>query len=272
MRKKICRSASVPAILLVALMSPAVAAPALAGHDSIKPLRATPKSTMAFENVLSSSGITFVLDNSSTPQKYQIETMAGGVAAFDYNNDGLLDLYFANGARLPDMDKSDPKFFNRLYRNNGDGTFTDVTEHAGVQGSYYSMGVAGGGYDNDGHADLYVVGVNGNQLFHNNGDGTFADLTQKAGVSGIRPDIGKPFSVAAGWFDYDNDGHLDLLVINYLKWSLETDPSCMLKSVRTYCSPDSFAGLPQGALSPIKNLGRAHLFFIVIEEQQQSHF
>src|SRR5258706_12008605 len=142
--------------------------------------RATPKSTMAFENVLSSSGITFVLDNSNTPQKYQIETMAGGVAAFDYNNDGLLDLYFTNGARLPDMDKSDPKFFNRLYRNNGDGTFTDVTEHAGVQGSYYSMGVAVGDYDKYWDADLYVVGVNGNQLFPNNGDGTFTDLTQKA--------------------------------------------------------------------------------------------
>ena len=207
-------------------------------------LRAIPKSTIAFENILASSGIAFVLDNSSTPQKYQIETMAGGVAAFDYNNDGLLDLYFTNGARLPDMNKSDPKFFNRLYRNNGDGTFTDVTVHAGVQGSYYSMGVTAADYDNDGHADLFVAGVNGNQLFHNNGDGTFTDVTQKAGVSGVRPDIGKPFSVAAGWFDYDNDGHLDLMVINYLKWSLETDPKCMVKGVRTYCSPDSFAGLP----------------------------
>jgi len=207
-------------------------------------LHALPKSTIAFENTLASSGIAFVLDNSSTPQKYQIETMAGGAAAFDYNNDGLLDLYFTNGARLPDMDKSNPKFFNRLYRNNGDETFTDVTEQAGLQGSYYSMGVAVADYDNDGHADLYVVGVNGNQLFHNNGDGTFTDVTQKAGVSGVRPDIGKPFSVAAGWFDYDNDGRLDLMVINYLKWSLETDPHCMVKGVRTYCSPDSFAGLP----------------------------
>ena len=207
-------------------------------------LRALPKSTIAFENILASSGIAFVLDNSSTPQKYQIETMAGGVAAFDYNNDGLLDLYFTNGARLPDMDKSNPKFFNRLYRNNGDGTFTDVTEQAGVHGSYYSMGVAVADYDNDGHADLYVVGVNGNQLFHNNGDGTFTDVTQKAGVSGVRPDIGKPFSVSAGWFDYDNDGRLDLMVINYLKWSLETDPPCTVRGVRTYCSPDSFVGLP----------------------------
>src|SRR5260370_30408348 len=93
-------------------------------------LRDLPKSTIAFENILASYGITFVLDNSSTPQKYQIETMAGGVAAFDYNNDGLLDLYFTNGARLPDMDKSNPKFFNRVYRNTGDGTFTEVTEQA----------------------------------------------------------------------------------------------------------------------------------------------
>src|SRR5258708_40257608 len=154
--------------------SAACGLPLLAYRRAIpEALRALPKSTIAFENILASSGITFVLDNSGTPQKYQIETMAGGVAAFDYNNDGLLDLYFTNGARLPDMDKSNPKFFNRLYRNNCVGTFTDVNEQAGLQGSYYSMGVAVADYHNDGHSDLYVAGGNGNKLFNNNVDDTF---------------------------------------------------------------------------------------------------
>ena len=199
---------------------------------------------ITFENIISRSGVSFVLDNSTSPHKYQAETMAGGVAVFDYNNDGLLDLYFTNGAHLPDMDKSDPRFFNRLYRNNGDGTFTDVTLKAGVQGSFYSIGVAVADYDNDGFEDLFVVGANGYQLFHNNGDGTFTDVTEKAGLRKAHPELARGFAAAAGWFDYDNDGYLDLIVINYLKWSPETDVSCTVKSMRTYCAPDSYAGIP----------------------------
>src|SRR5208283_913658 len=199
---------------------------------------------VSFENIFPKSGVSFVLDNSTSPQKYQAETMAGGVAIFDYNNDGLLDLYFTNGAHLPDLDKSDPKFYNRLYRNNGDGTFTDVTLKAGVQGSFYSIGVAVADYDNDGFEDLFVVGANGYQLFHNNGDGTFTDVTEKAGLRKTHPELAKGFAAAAGWFDYDNDGYLDLLVINYLKWSPETDVTCRVKNIRTYCAPDSYAGLP----------------------------
>jgi enediyne biosynthesis protein E4 len=200
----------------------------------------TPK--IEFENAVSTSGIRFTEDNSASPHKFQIETMTGGVALFDYNNDGLLDIYFANGARLPDLDKSDPKFFNRLYRNNGDGTFTDVTEAAGVRGDYYSMGIAAADYDNDGHQDLFVAGANGFQLFHNEGDGTFIDVTAKAGLLKTHPDLAHSFSVAAGWFDYDNDGHLDLMIINYLKWSVATDVSCTTKGIRAYCSPNSYAG------------------------------
>ena len=164
----------------------------------------------------------FVLKNSVSPQRYSIETMTGGVAVFDYNNDGFLDIFFTNGAEIPSLKKSDPSFYNRLFRNNGDGTFTDVTEKAGLAGVGYSMGVAAGDYDNDGFVDLYVTGFNRNQLFHNNGDGTFTDVTEKAGVSGIVPRQGKPWSVAAGWIDYNNDGLLDLFVVNYLDYSIST--------------------------------------------------
>ena len=200
--------------------------------------------SISFENVVERSGVDFVLNNSVTADKHQIETMMGGVALFDYDNDGLLDIYFANGARLPQMDKSNPAFSNRLYRNVGGGSFKDVTELAGVRGSGYAMGVAVGDYDNDGHVDLYVAGVNRNQLFRNNGDGTFGDVTAKAGVAGIHPKYGKTYAVSAGWFDYDNDGHLDLFLVNYLKWSLATAPPCTVKGIRAYCSPNSFAGTP----------------------------
>lgn len=204
----------------------------------------TDSTPITFENAYATSKISFLLDNGTSPHKYQAETMAGGVALFDYDNDGFLDLYFTNGASLPGMDKSDPKFYNRLYHNNGDGTFTDVTLKAGVQGSLYSIGVAAADYDNDGFEDFIVVGANGFQLFRNNGDGTFRDVTEKAGLRKMHPELAKGFSAAAGWFDYDNDGYLDLIIINYLKWSPETDVSCEVKSLRTYCSPDSYAGLP----------------------------
>ena len=211
------------------------------GHQQASPETSAP---IRFENILAQSGILFRLDNSASVHKFQVETMAGGVAMFDYNNDGLLDLYFTNGASLPGMSKTDPKFYNRLYRNNGDGTFTDVTLSAGVQGSFYSIGAAAADYDNDGFEDLFVAGANGFQLFHNNGDGTFTDVTQKAGLRKTHPQLTKGFAAAAGWFDYDNDGFLDLIVINYLQWAPETDVSCMVKNIRTYCSPDSYAGLP----------------------------
>ena len=134
-----------------------------------------------------------------------IETMPGGIAVFDYNGDGLPDIYFTNGADVPSLEKTSPKFWNRLYRNDGNFHFTDVTEQAGVAGKGYSMGVAAGDYDNDGHPDLFVAGVNRNILYHNRGDGTFEDVTDKAGIQS-----GK-WAVAAGWFDYDNDGKLDLV-------------------------------------------------------------
>jgi hypothetical protein len=170
--------------------------------------------------------------------------MTGGVALIDYNNDGLLDIFFTNGAEIPSLKKSDASFYNRLFRNNGDGNFTDVTDKAGLAGAGYSMGVAAGDYDNDGFVDLYVTGFDRNQLFHNNGDGTFTDVTEKAGVSGIITGQGKPWSVAAGWIDYNNDGLLDLFVVNYLDYSISTAHSCQTDSIVDYCSPSEYRGTP----------------------------
>ncbi len=195
-----------------------------------------------FEDALGRAGIDFVLHNSVTPRRYSIETMTGGVAAFDYNNDGLLDLFFPNGAAIPSLEKDDPKYYNRLYRNNGDGTFTDVTLAAGVKGRGYCMGVAAGDYNNDGNTDLYICGVNYNQLLRNNGDGTFTDVTIKAGVTGIHPKYGKTWSVAAGWLDYNNDGLLDLFITNYIDYDIRTAPPCLLQGLPAYCRPHDFRG------------------------------
>jgi hypothetical protein len=202
------------------------------------------RSSILFENVIAKSGITYVLRNSVSPVRYYYETMIGGVAVFDFNNDGLLDIFFPNGATIPGLEKADPSCYNRLYRNNGDATFTDVTEQAGVKGLGYSMGVAAGDYDNDGFVDLYVCGVNYNQLLHNNGDGTFTDVTAKAGVQGVHSRFGKTWAITAGWFDYDNDGLLDLFVNNYLQYSIATAPRCKIQEYPAYCSPYNFDSLP----------------------------
>jgi len=229
--------------------------PAPTAHQPEQPLRVAPSqksvntvvptaSAIQLENVIEPSKIKFKLKNSVSPQRYTFETMTGGVALFDYNNDGLLDIFFTNGAAIPSLEKSGPSYSNRLFRNNGDGTFTDVTEKAGLQGIGYSMGVAAGDYDNDGFVDLYVTGVNRNQLFHNNGDGTFTDVTEKAGVGGVVPKLGKAWSVAAGWFDYNNDGLLDLFVVNYLNYSIKTATLCVQQGLPAYCSPVDFLGMP----------------------------
>lgn len=204
----------------------------------------TGPSDIQFENVTQTSKIKFTLKNSVSPHRYTFETMVGGVALLDYNNDGLLDIFFTNGAAIPSLEKSAPEYWNRLFRNNGDGTFTDVTEKAGLKGIGYSMGVAAGDYDNDGFVDLYITGFNRNQLFHNNGDGTFTDVTEKAGVAGMVAKLGKAWSVAAGWFDYNNDGLLDLFVVNYLNYSISNATPCMQQGHAAYCSPVDFLGTP----------------------------
>ena len=197
-----------------------------------------------FEEIAAKSGVHFITANSATPNKNQPETMIGGVALLDYDGDGYLDIYLVNGAAIPSLVKESPQYWNRLFHNNRDGTFTDVTGKAGVAGSGYGMGVAVGDYDNDGRPDIFVANVTGNQLFHNNGDGTFTDVTAKAGVSGGLLNGVKMWSVGAGWFDYNNDGLLDLFVVNYCQWELGKDPTCLLNgTVRGYCHPKYYAPL-----------------------------
>lgn len=207
-------------------------------------MQSSEKGRINFEDIQPHSRVDFVFDNSATPEKHQPETMIAGVAVFDYNNDGLPDLFFVNGAKLPELNKADPKYWNRLYRNNGDGTFKDVTVKAGVQGIGYGMGVAAGDYDNDGWVDLYVAGVDKNQLLHNNRDGTFTDVTEKAHVQGMIPRFGKGFGISAGWFDYDNDGLLDLFVCNYIHWVPGQEHECRTAGLRGYCTPEVYEGEP----------------------------
>ena len=162
-------------------------------------------SPIRFEEAAVRSGLHFVTRNHPTANKNQIETMVGGVALVDYDGDGLLDVFLVNGAEIPSLEKSSPEDWNRLFHNNGDGTFTDATEKAGVQGRGYGMGVAVADYDNDGRPDIFVANVTSNQLLHNNGDGTFTDVTAKAGLSGAAHNGKKMWSVGGGWFDYNND-------------------------------------------------------------------
>jgi hypothetical protein len=191
------------------------------------------------------SGIDFKHENSPTTRKYLIETMGGGVALFDYDNDGWLDVLFTNGAPLADPMPADARpvksdrFSNRLYRNNRNGTFSDVTRSAGIAGigTGYGMGVAIGDYDNDGFEDVYITGYDANTLYHNDGHGHFQNVTARAGVAA------GGWSVSAAFFDYDNDGWLDLIVTRYVEWSFARDVYCGEKRAgyREYCHPSAFA-------------------------------
>jgi enediyne biosynthesis protein E4 len=206
------------------------------------PPQAAERSQIRFENHQKQSRVDFILNNSTTDDKPVIDAVLGGVALLDYDNDGYLDIFFTNGARIPSLAKDSPDFSNRLYHNNHDGTFTDVTDHAGVKGYGYSVGVAVADFDNDGFPDIYVTGVNRNTLYHNNGDGTFTDVTERAGVAGIGPNGKKLWSVSAAWIDYDNDGRLDLFVSNYLDWTFETSKVCGPPGRRLSCSPTMYKG------------------------------
>jgi hypothetical protein len=198
----------------------------------------------SFENRQPRSGVDFVLNNGTTVDKPIVDSIPGGVALLDYDNDGFLDIFFTNGARIPSLSKDVPGFYNRLYHNNHDGTFTDVTEKAGLSGTGYSIGVAAADFDNDGWTDLYVTGINHNILYRNNHDGTFTDVTERAGVSGMNSAGKKLLSVSAAWIDYDNDGRLDLFVTNYLDWSPETSKICGLPGKRLSCPPSLYSGEP----------------------------
>jgi len=204
------------------------------------------QSSIRLVNTAPGCGIDFVLNNGAMGRKYQVETLLGGLAVIDFDNDGWPDLYCVNGAELPSLQKTGAGFLNRLYRNNRDGTFADATTRAGVQGRGYEMGAAIGDYNNDGAEDIFVAGVHGNTLYRNNGDGTFTDVTQAAGVSGADPGGRKLWSIAAAWIDYDNDGKLDLFVSNYCDWDAGSDPVCggLDPAHRTYCHPDNYRSEP----------------------------
>jgi enediyne biosynthesis protein E4 len=224
------RRALMPVFLMLSLL----AGQALRSSDTTVPGK--------FVDVTSSSGIDFHYQASHTSKKYLPETMGAGVALFDYDNDGRLDIFLVNGAPISDPtpagavpQKTGPQYWNRLYHQNQDGRFEDVTEKAGLQGVGYGMGVAVGDYDNDGYEDLYVTAYGGNKLYHNNGNGTFTDVTEKAGVGG------SGWSTSAAWVDLDNDGLLDLVVLRYLDWDFH-DIWCgeRKEGYRSYCHPDVY--------------------------------
>jgi enediyne biosynthesis protein E4 len=205
------------------------------------------KERFILENVAIAAGLSFKQNNFATDKKYPFETLGGAVAVFDYDNDGASDILLLNGSPSPEHIKSDPKSWNRLYRNTGKGNFVDVTERSGLSGAGkkgYPQGVAVADYDNDGFVDVYVTNFGDNILYRNNGDGTFSDATARAGVSMS----GNPFKASACWLDVDNDGLLDLFVTHYFQWTFKdnSDDYCGAKKpgYRTYCTPDVFKPMP----------------------------
>jgi hypothetical protein len=208
-------------------------ASALSGQAPTSPPESSP---VTFRDITQKSGIHFTHNNAAFGKKYLPETMGAGVAFIDYDNDGWQDIFLVNGTDWPGRPSkhSTPK----LYHNNHDGTFTDVTHKAGLDVELFGMGVAVGDYDNDGFDDLFITTMGQSHLFHNNGNGTFTDVTQKAGLMGP-----KEFSTSAAWVDYDRDGKLDLVVANYVQWSLEGDLYCTLDGKsKSYCTPESYKG------------------------------
>ena len=215
----------------------------LGGSDQGKATLAT--ASPRFTDVTESLGVNFLHMAPHTSKKYLIETMGSGVALFDYDNDGRLDLFVVNGAEIKDPSppgsipqKSGPQYWNRLYHQKADGTFEDVTAKAKLQGYGYGMGVAVGDYDNDGYEDLFVTSFGGNRLYHNNGDGSFTDVTEQAGVAG------SGWSTSAAWVDLDNDGRLDLIVLRYMQWNFD-DVWCgeRKEGYRSFCHPDQFQAI-----------------------------
>jgi hypothetical protein len=232
-----------PAFLLALALS---GAPAPTPAASVDPV--------AFE-LVEGHGIDFVTDSSRTTHHHQPETMVAGVALFDYDNDGLVDVFLTNGAKMTELDKSERVYWNRLYRNLGGFKFEDVTEKAGLKGHGYDNGVAAADFDNDGFTDLLVTGLRENTLYRNRGDGTFEDVTAKAGLRNPDPDYGTLWAVAAAFFDYDRDGDLDLFVSNYVIWDPKTEPLCGPKGINDYCHPNNYKGLPN---SLFRNDGNGH--------------
>jgi enediyne biosynthesis protein E4 len=190
----------------------------------------------------------FHVENDETPARNAPETMPGGVAVFDYNGDGRPDVFFVNGGNIATLKKDDPKYRNRLFRNDGNGVFTDVTDAAGLAGTGYDMGVAVADYDNDGHPDLFVAGLHHGTLYHNNGDGTFTDVTLKSGLDAVinhgDAEFGPWWEITAAWVDVNNDGNLDLFIANYMQWQYSDKALCQVAGVSDYCHPRYYKGQP----------------------------
>ena len=188
--------------------------------------------------------IDFVLENAESANRYAPETMAGGVALFDYDDDGDLDVFLANGAELPANRKTSDRYSNRLLRNDGGARFTDVTDQAGLRGEGFAFGAAVADFDNDGDTDLFVGGLHRNFLYRNDHGERFADVTESAGLSAVDDEFGSLWAVAGAWLDYDRDGFLDLFVVNYLSWEPGADPICDEAGARDYCHPKHYKGTP----------------------------
>jgi enediyne biosynthesis protein E4 len=213
----------------------------------------TPLISGWFTDLAKRSNLPYRTNNGFTGRKYFPQPMCGGIAILDYDNDGNMDIFFANGAKMPELNKTSPDYYNSLVRNRGDGTFEDVTAKAGLAGEKlgYSFGVAAGDYDNEGHEDIFVANAGRNTLYRNNGDGTFTDVTEGSGLD-RKPE--KLLSVGAAWFDYDNDGLLDLFVTNYTFWTPATDRVCLVEaSTEAYCMPTFYKSV---ASRLYRNLGR----------------
>src|SRR5579862_4330054 len=237
---------ALPTSIILGLLVLVTLIPLGVSQDSSNTSDTSETSFVKFTDVTSALGVNFQYLSSHTSKKYLLETMGSGVALFDYDNDGRLDIFLINAAALTDVmptdaipQKSGPEYWNRLYHQKSDGTFEDVTEKAGLQGVGYGMGVAVGDYDNDGYEDLYVTAYGGNRLYHNNGNGTFSDVTERAGVGG------SGWSTSAAWVDLDNDGRLDLVVLRYIQWDFE-DVWCgeHKEGYRAFCHPDVFQAIP----------------------------
>ena len=192
--------------------------------------------------------IPFRLEHGEIKARHVPATMAGGLAVFDYNKDGRPDIFFTNGANLATLKKDSPKYSNRLFRNAGNGVFTDVTGQAGLAGSGFDGGAAAGDYDNDSFPDLFVAGVHRSTLYHNNGNGTFTDVSAQAGLNRADARFGPLWAIAGVWLDANSDGWLDLFVVNYLKWDYTTEPLCEYRGEADYCAPRFFDGLPNQLL------------------------
>jgi hypothetical protein len=204
------------------------------------PTTAADGGAIRFTDVAPLSHLSYKSNNDFRGRKYFPQPMCGGIAVFDFDRDGRQDIFLTNGARLPELKKDDPSFYNCLLRNLGNGRFEDVTARAGLTGAHldFSFGVAAGDYDNDGFVDLFLCQAGRNALFHNNGDGTFSDVTEQAGLADKPKDL---LSVCAAWFDYDNDGLLDLVVSQYTYWNPATDLRCNIGTAgEIYCSPRKY--------------------------------